>query len=55
MGRDRGNAGQPGPQDRMKLDPEVFLKRQGIKRLLKALDAKQGTARFRRRGPRFAA
>jgi poly(A) polymerase len=28
------------------LDPEVFLKRQGIRRLLKALDAKQGTARF---------
>jgi poly(A) polymerase len=46
MGRDRGNAGQPEPPDRMKLDPEVFLKRQGIKRLLKALDAKEGTARF---------
>jgi len=30
----------------MTLDPEVFLKRQGIRRLLKALDAKQGTARF---------
>ena len=30
----------------MNLDPEAFLKRQGIKRLLKALDAKQGTARF---------
>ena len=30
----------------MKIDPEVFLKRQGIKRLLKALDARQGTARF---------
>jgi len=28
------------------LDPDVFLKRQGIRRLLKALDAKQGTARF---------
>ncbi|HEY0628269.1 MAG TPA: CCA tRNA nucleotidyltransferase [Sphingomicrobium sp.] len=30
----------------MKLDPQIFLGRQGIKRLLKALDAKQGTARF---------
>jgi poly(A) polymerase len=30
----------------MKLDPNVFLKRQGIKRLLKALDAREGTARF---------
>jgi poly(A) polymerase len=30
----------------LKIDPEVFLKRQGIKRLLKALDARQGTARF---------
>jgi poly(A) polymerase len=30
----------------MRIDPDVFLKRQGIKRLLKALDAKQGTARF---------
>ena len=30
----------------MKLDPEVFLKRQGIKRLLNALGAKDGTARF---------
>ncbi|MCL6740520.1 CCA tRNA nucleotidyltransferase [Sphingomonas sp. RB56-2] len=30
----------------MNLDPEVFLKRQGIRRLLKALDAKQGTTRF---------
>jgi poly(A) polymerase len=28
------------------IDPEVFLKRQGIRRLLKALDAKEGTARF---------
>jgi poly(A) polymerase len=28
------------------VDPDVFLKRQGIRRLLKALDAKQGTARF---------
>jgi poly(A) polymerase len=30
----------------MKLDPQHFLKRPGIKRLLKALDAKNGTARF---------
>lgn len=30
----------------MKLDPQHFLKRAGIKRLLKALDAKNGTARF---------
>ena len=30
----------------MKLDPDIFLKRQGIKRLLKALGAKEGTARF---------
>ncbi|HEU0309645.1 MAG TPA: CCA tRNA nucleotidyltransferase [Sphingomicrobium sp.] len=30
----------------MNLDPDSFLKRQGIKRLLKALDARQGTARF---------
>ena len=30
----------------MKLDPNAFLKRRGIKRLLSALDAKQGTARF---------
>jgi poly(A) polymerase len=30
----------------MKIDPEVFLKRQGIRRLLKALGAKDGTARF---------
>jgi poly(A) polymerase len=30
----------------MKLDPEHFLKRPGIKRLLNALDARQGTARF---------
>ena len=30
----------------MKLDPNAFLKRTGIKRLLNALDAKQGTARF---------
>ncbi|HEY0629177.1 MAG TPA: CCA tRNA nucleotidyltransferase [Sphingomicrobium sp.] len=30
----------------MRLDPQIFLGRQGIKRLLKALDAKQGTARF---------
>ena len=30
----------------MKLEPDVFLKRQGIKRLLKALGAKEGTARF---------
>jgi len=30
----------------MTLNPESFLKRKGIKRLLKALDAKQGTARF---------
>ena len=30
----------------MKLDPEVWLDRPGIKRLLNALDAKQGTARF---------
>ena len=30
----------------MKLDPKAFLKRTGIKRLLNALDAKQGTARF---------
>lgn len=30
----------------MNLDPQHFLKRQGIKRLLKALDAKAGTARF---------
>ena len=28
------------------LDPNIFLKRQGIRRLLKALDAKQGTSRF---------
>ena len=30
----------------MNLDPNAFLKRQGIRRLLKALDAKQGTTRF---------
>lgn len=30
----------------MKIDPGAFLKRQGIKRLLNALDAKHGTARF---------
>ena len=30
----------------MMIDPDVFLKRQGIRRLLKALDARQGTARF---------
>ena len=30
----------------MKLDPNALLKRTGINRLLKALDAKQGTARF---------
>ena len=30
----------------MKLDPNSFLKRTGVNRLLKALDAKQGTARF---------
>jgi len=30
----------------VKLDPNAFLKRRGIKRLLNALDAKQGTARF---------
>ena len=30
----------------MNLNPESFLKRKGIKRLLKALDAKQGTSRF---------
>ena len=30
----------------MKLDPKEWLDRPGIKRLLKALDAKQGTARF---------
>ena len=30
----------------MRLDPEQLLSRQGIKRLLKALDAKQATARF---------
>lgn len=30
----------------MRLDPQIFLGRVGIKRLLKALDAKQGTARF---------
>ena len=30
----------------MKLDPKEWLDRSGIKRLLKALDAKQGTARF---------
>jgi len=30
----------------MKLDPNSFLKRTGINRLLKALEAKQGTARF---------
>jgi poly(A) polymerase len=28
------------------IDPDIFLKRQGIRRLLKALGAKQGTARF---------
>ena len=28
------------------VDPDVFLKRQGIRRLLKALDAKESTARF---------
>jgi poly(A) polymerase len=30
----------------VKLDPNSFLKRTGIKRLLNALDARQGTARF---------
>jgi poly(A) polymerase len=30
----------------MSLDPNIFLRRQGIKRLLKALDARHGTARF---------
>jgi poly(A) polymerase len=30
----------------VKLDPNSFLKRTGVNRLLKALDAKQGTARF---------
>lgn len=30
----------------MKLDPNAFLKRTGVKRLLKALDARQGTARL---------
>ncbi len=30
----------------MKLDPNSFLKRKGVKRLLNALDARQGTARF---------
>ena len=30
----------------MKLDPNAFLKRTGIKRLLNSLDARQGTARF---------
>jgi poly(A) polymerase len=30
----------------MKLDPNAFVKRKGIKRLLKALDAREGTARF---------
>jgi len=30
----------------MKLDPDIFLSRPGIKRLLKALDARNGTARF---------
>jgi len=30
----------------MKLDPNAFLKRSGVNRLLKALNAKQGTARF---------
>jgi len=30
----------------MKLDSDTFLKRQGIRRLLKALDARDGTARF---------
>ena len=30
----------------MTIDPDVFLKRQGIGRLLRALDAKEGTARF---------
>ncbi|MCL6697205.1 CCA tRNA nucleotidyltransferase [Sphingomonas sp. NSE70-1] len=30
----------------MKLDPNAFLKRTGVKRLLNALDAKRGTARF---------
>jgi poly(A) polymerase len=30
----------------MKLDPEEWLARKGIKRLLKALDAQRGTARF---------
>lgn len=30
----------------MNIDPDTFLKRQGIKRLLKALDAGSGTARF---------
>ena len=30
----------------MNLNPDAFLKRKGIKRLLKALDARQGTARF---------
>jgi len=29
-----------------RIDPDIFLKRQGIRRLLKALDAKNGTARF---------
>jgi poly(A) polymerase len=29
-----------------RIDPDVFLQRQGIRRLLKALDAKDGTARF---------
>lgn len=29
-----------------RIDPEVFLKRQGIRRLLKALEAKEGTTRF---------
>jgi len=30
----------------VKLDPNAFLKRTGVKRLLNALDARRGTARF---------
>ena len=46
MGRDRGDARQSVAAGAMKVDPHYWLDRPGIGRLLRALDADQGGARF---------
>jgi len=46
MGRDCGNARQSVAAGAVKIDPHYWLDRPGITRLLEALDAKTGGARF---------